>query len=315
MSNIVDDIQKFRELLNKTPEQLNEMFNYDQKKGGQARPPQDKLGMRPTQGIAKHPEDYKDMMTNPKMSHVKSAYAAGGPKSELPEDEDSDFMTDIVDETGMDEEHQIDELTKDTLQRYKAAADKDMRAMGAHITLGDTPINQLNPTKRELGAEFGMFGKTMQNRQRGIKKAERKINTKTARGELEESDSSAVQAITPLYQKVQGLVPSFKEPVRGHLLNAQKSLRAALDAAQGGQVNENDDAMLNENQKVTIIGYNSAYRQLDQAAKDPKNKRTVTVVKLGMDSDGAPELTFTDTDGSNYKAQWNPQYGWVADFN
>lgn len=71
---------------------------------------------------------------------------------------------------------------------------------------------------------------------------------------------------------------------------------------------------LNETQEVNIIGYNSAYQPLDQAAKDPKNKRTVTMVKLGIDQTGAPELTFTE-DGSNYKAKWHHQYGWVADFD
>jgi hypothetical protein len=179
MNHILEDIKKFRELLNQTPTQLNEMFNYDQKKGGQTVPPQDKLGIRPAQGVAKHPDDYKDMMTNPDMDHVKKAYAAGGPKGTLPEDDNKAFMKDIVDE-------------------------------------GD---------------------------------------------ELEEVEQ------------------------------------------------------MNENQQVSIIGYNSAYQPLEQAAKDPKNKRTVNVVKLGMDTSGAPELTFTDTDGSNYKARWNQQYGWVADFD
>jgi len=77
---------------------------------------------------------------------------------------------------------------------------------------------------------------------------------------------------------------------------------------------EKTEENLEETQEVNIIGYNSAYQPLDQAAKDPKNKRTVKMVKLGIDQTGAPELTFTE-DGSNYKAKWHHQYGWVADFD
>lgn len=171
MSHLVDDMKKFRELLNKTPKQLNEMFYYDQKKGGQAKPPQDKLGTRPTQGIAKHPEDYKDMMTNPKMDHVKKAYAAGGPKGTLPEDDHKAFMKDIVDEGN----------------------------------------------------------------------------------DLEEADFSNVEsAIRPIYQKVQGLAPSFADPVKSHLLQAQKSLLSALEAAQGGQVSEATLTEVAENKQEFI---------------------------------------------------------------
>ena len=55
---------------------------------------------------------------------------------------------------------------------------------------------------------------------------------------IDEADMSAVNTIRPLYQQVQGLVPSFKDPIRGHLLQAQKSLLAAVEAAEGGQVTE-----------------------------------------------------------------------------
>ena len=173
MSHLVEDMKKFRELLNKTPTQLNEMFSFNQKKGGQTVPPQDKLGIRSEKGIAKHPEEYKDMMTNPKMDHVKKAYAAGGPKGTLPEDDNKAFMKDIVDE-------------------------------------GD---------------------------------------------ELEEAEAGAVQAITPIYQQVQGLVPSFKEPTKSYLLQAQKALRAAIDAAQGGQVNEETLTEVSENKQEFIDSF------------------------------------------------------------
>jgi len=60
MNHILEDIKKFRELLNKTPTQLNEMFSYDQKNSGQAVPPQDKLGSHTEQDITKNPEDHND---------------------------------------------------------------------------------------------------------------------------------------------------------------------------------------------------------------------------------------------------------------
>lgn len=132
--------------------------------------------------------------------------------------------------------------------------------------------------------------------------------------DLEETDSSATQAITPLYQKVQGLVPSFKEPIRTHLLQAQKSLRAAIDASQGNQVNEEE---INEGKQVEIIGYDSGVGpQLDQAAKDPKFHRKVNVVAMEFGSNGQPVLKFNELDGDGpFKAEWDPRYGWHADFS
>jgi hypothetical protein len=57
---------------------------------------------------------------------------------------------------------------------------------------------------------------------------------------VSEADMSAVKAIKPLYQQVQGLVPSFKDPIRSHLLQAQKSLLAAVEAAENVQVTNED---------------------------------------------------------------------------
>jgi hypothetical protein len=81
-------------------------------------------------------------------------------------------------------------------------------------------------------------------------------------------------------------------------------------------LNEEIDT-INENMgEVSIIGYNSgADYPLSMAANDPKARRTVKVVKLTMGNDGSPKLEFKDSDGSVYQADWNPQYGWVADFN
>lgn len=74
-------------------EDVKEMFFFDPKDGRSRKEisadrPKDKLAARPEQGIAKHPEDYKDMMADPKM---RKAYAAGGPKGKLPESEDDEF--------------------------------------------------------------------------------------------------------------------------------------------------------------------------------------------------------------------------------
>jgi hypothetical protein len=59
-----------------------------------------------------------------------------------------------------------------------------------------------------------------------------------------EADMSAVQSITPLYQKIQGLVPSFKEPISSYLLQAQKALGAALEVAHSEQVKEDNNTDL-----------------------------------------------------------------------
>lgn len=231
MSAILDDIKKFRELLNQTPKQLNEHFFFNQdKQGGQAVPPQDKLGNRPDQGVAKNPKDYKDMMTDPKMADVKKSYAAGGPKGELPE--------------------------------------------------SDKPVY----TNHDF--------------------------------------SNVERAVRPIYQRVQGLVPSFADPVRSYLLQAQKSLLAALEVAEKNSVGETDysdleeASMINENQKVQILGWNSTQDgNIDNWAKDPESFREVIVDKLTMDSRDRPILKFMELDGSGpYRADWNQKYGWVADF-
>ncbi len=86
-------------------------------------------------------------------------------------------------------------------------------------------------------------------------------------------------------------------------------LRKYLDVLNEGYVGESMD-------QASVIGYNSGMGQsLEDAARDPKAKRTVQVIKLEMGSNGAPMLRFKDRDGSTYAAEWNPQYGWVADFD
>lgn len=68
---------------------------------------------------------------------------------------------------------------------------------------------------------------------------------------------------------------------------------------------------------VEIIGYNSGWgNTLDKAAKDPKNRRKVKVEKLGFGMNGQPELKFRELDGDGpFTAEWDPQYGWHADFS
>lgn len=84
-----------------------------------------------------------------------------------------------------------------------------------------------------------------------------------------------------------------------------------------GKIKESFDRALalNETQKVKIIAYNSGYgQQLDVVAKDPKHHHEVEVVELRMGPNGAPQLIFKDT-GGNSRADWNPKYGWVADYD
>lgn len=93
-------------------------------------------------------------------------------------------------------------------------------------------------------------------------------------------------------------------------------MKDMIDAVKNhGTRDEKDQLGLNEDQ-VEIIGYNSGHGEnLDVIARDPKRHRKVEMVQLRMGSQGQPELVFKDTDGDNYTAEWNPKYGWVADFD
>jgi len=79
-----------------------------------------------------------------------------------------------------------------------------------------------------------------------------------------------------------------------------------------------DESAVNEGpQQMDVIGYNSGRGlTLDQAVKDPKYRRKVKVVELGFTPDGAPQLKFKELDGDGpFTAEWNPKYGWTADFD
>ena len=93
-------------------------------------------------------------------------------------------------------------------------------------------------------------------------------------------------------------------------------MKSMIDAVKNhGTQDEKQQLGLNEDQ-VEIIGYNSGHGEnLDAIARDPSRHRKVEMVQLRMGSQGQPELVFKDTDGSNYVAEWNPKYGWVADFD
>lgn len=93
-------------------------------------------------------------------------------------------------------------------------------------------------------------------------------------------------------------------------------MKNMIDAVKNhGTKDEKDQLGLNEDQ-VEIIGYNSGHGEnLDMVARDPKRHRKVEMIQLRMGDRGQPELVFKDTDGDKYTAEWNPKYGWVADFD
>jgi len=93
-------------------------------------------------------------------------------------------------------------------------------------------------------------------------------------------------------------------------------MKSMIDAVRNhGSKDEKDQLGLNETQ-VEIIGYNSGRGEnLDTIARDPTRHRKVEMIQLRLGAQGQPELVFKDTDGDNYTAEWNPKYGWVADFD
>lgn len=109
--------------------------------------------------------------------------------------------------------------------------------------------------------------------------------------------------------KVAKLEPHEVKPSR------EKGIEKAAKKFQ--QKDAEKESAMSEEQEVSIIGFNSGTGlTLDKAAADPKNSRKVKVVSLGFGKNGAPELKFKELSGDGpFIADWNPEHGWVADFD
>lgn len=95
-------------------------------------------------------------------------------------------------------------------------------------------------------------------------------------------------------------------------------VRKSKEVPNDDEDDDKKESSINEGpQQMDIIGYNSGRGlSLDLAVKDPKYRRKVNVVELGFTPDGAPQLKFKELDGDGpFTAEWNPKYGWTADFD
>lgn len=101
-------------------------------------------------------------------------------------------------------------------------------------------------------------------------------------------------------------------------IDHMKKVIAAVD--KHGTPDEKKELGLDEQagpqMPVKIIAYNSGYgEKLADVAKDPKRHKEV-MGSLSLGNNGQPILRFTEKgDSQVYVADWNPQYGWVADYD
>ncbi len=114
--------------------------------------------------------------------------------------------------------------------------------------------------------------------------------------------------------KMTGLDPKAIQKLVGV---AQERLKTAGPVRKSKEPVADESAVNEGPQQMDIIGYNSGRGlDLDQAASNPKYRRKVNVVELGFTPDGAPQLKFKELDGDGpFTAEWNPKYGWTADFD
>lgn len=99
---------------------------------------------------------------------------------------------------------------------------------------------------------------------------------------------------------------------------AQARLKSDGPVRKAKEPVEQESIVSEEGPKIMVIGYNSGRDlPLEKAAQDPKNKREVKRTEMTMDKyTGAPVLKFYELDGDGpFTAEWNPKYGWTADFD
>ena len=78
---------------------------------------------------------------------------------------------------------------------------------------------------------------------------------------------------------------------------------------------ENAHMPMHESQAIKVIAYNSGHgEQLDVVAKDQSRHRDAEMLGMQLGSGGRPEMKVR-LDNQTYIADWNPQHGWVVDFD
>ena len=117
--------------------------------------------------------------------------------------------------------------------------------------------------------------------------------------------------------KIKNYMARDKQHSPGTNVDHVKNMIAAVD--KHGTPTEKKELGLNEQMPgthpVTILAYNSGIEKLADVANKPERKREVHGV-LAMGNHGQPILRFTEKNETQvYVADWNPQYGWVADYD
>lgn len=143
------------------------------------------------------------------------------------------------------------------------------------------------------------------------------------------SDSSHKTKITNMIKPVHGMheeltmdkIGSYVKKSAVTTPNATSTevgdMKSMIDAVKKyGTPDEKKDLGINEQQTADVITYNSGYGEnLKSISADPSRKIKVEIVSLRIGANGRPELVFKDKHGQSTVAEWNDQYGWVADFD
>ena len=81
------------------------------------------------------------------------------------------------------------------------------------------------------------------------------------------------------------------------------------------KIDEVGNSPIDENESQKVWTLNTGHgEQIANVAKDPKRHRDAKVVQMKMAPNGAPQLIVM-LDDHQYHADWNPQFGWVVDFD
>jgi hypothetical protein len=78
---------------------------------------------------------------------------------------------------------------------------------------------------------------------------------------------------------------------------------------------ENVHMSMTEAQTIKVITYNSGHgERLDAVSRDQKRHRDAEMLGMQLGTGGQPEMKVR-LDNQTYIANWDPQHGWVVNFD